>query len=114
MEISILTSVKKVLGLAEDYTVFDEDILMHINSTFSVLHQLGVGPTNGFSIEDKNDNWDTFIVPEYQRNLVKSYIYVKVKSLFDPPQNSYLVEAVNRQITEYEWRLSVNRENDLV
>lgn len=104
---SILTSVKKMLGITEDYTHFDNDIIMHINSVFSILTQLGVGDANGFSISDQSANWSDFIADETHIELVKSYVYLKVRLLFDPPQSSALIEAMNRQISEFEWRLNV-------
>lgn len=112
---SILTSTKKVLGLSEDYTVFDEDIIMHINSVFSTLTQLGVGPAEGFMIEDATAEWDDFIPgapDDPQFNSVKSYMFLKVSMLFDPPQTSYLITAKEKQIEELEWRLNVHREED--
>lgn len=112
MEQSILTSTKKILGIAEDYTVFDLDIITHINTAFSTLTQLGVGPTEGFMIEDADAVWDEFIVDDFQYNSVKSYVFLKVRQLFDPPQTSYLISATERQIQELEWRLNVHREED--
>lgn len=113
MEQSILTSTKKVLGIAEDYTVFDLDIITHINAAFSILAQLGVGPAEGFMIEDKNTFWDDFPVSVNQLNLIRTYIYLKVGILFDPPTTSFLVEAKQSQINQYEWRLNSMREWDL-
>ena len=110
MEESILKSTKKVLGLAEDYTVFDMDVLTHINATFSLLDQLGVGPEGGFSIIDDSTLWDEYIVPPNQLHLVKTYMYLKVRYLFDPPTTSFLLESIATQIKEYEWRLNVFRE----
>lgn len=111
MEQSILTSTKKILGIAEDYTVFDLDIITHINSAFSILTQLGVGPAAGFMIDDATAVWTEFIVEEdFQYNSVKSYVFLRVRQLFDPPSTSYLISAVERQISELEWRLNVHRE----
>ncbi len=110
MEQSILISTKKILGLAADYTVFDLDIITHINTAISTLTQLGVGPTNGFMIEDDSSTWADFIGEDLQNNAVKSYVYLKVKQLFDPPQTSYLIAATERQIQELEWRLNTHRE----
>lgn len=111
MEKSILTSTKKILGIAEDYVVFDLDIITHINSAFSTLTQLGVGPANGFMIEDDSATWDEFIgESDFQYNAVKSYIFLRVRHLFDPPSTSYLISAAERQISELEWRLNVHRE----
>lgn len=110
MEESILKSTKKVLGLADNYSVFDEDVLMYINSAFATLTQLGVGPTTGFHILDDTVTWADFYADDARMNSVKSYIYLKVRQLFDPPQTSYLINAMERQITELEWRLNAYRE----
>lgn len=111
MENSILTSTKKILGVASDYTVFDIDIITHINTAFSTLTQLGVGPAAGFMIEDASAEWSAFIPDDdIQYNSVKTYVYLKVRQLFDPPSTSYLITAVKEQIEELEWRLNVHRE----
>lgn len=110
METSILTSTKKILGISEDYTVFDLDIITHINSAFATLTQLGVGPPEGFMIEDATAEWVDFIADDLQYNPVKSYIFLRVRQLFDPPSTSYLIAAVEKQIQELEWRLNVHRE----
>lgn len=110
MEISesILTSIKKLLGIDENYTHFDADIIMHINSVFSILTQMGVGPANGFSISGKDETWSAFITDKPNIfSLVKSYVYMKVRLLFDPPLSSAAIESINRQISEFEWRLFV-------
>lgn len=107
MENSILTSTKKMLGITEEYTHFDTDIIMHINSVFMVLNQLGVGPEAGYRIEDKDATWDDFIPSGMQLDIVKSYMYLKVRLLFDPPQSSSVMESFNRQISEFEWRLNI-------
>ena len=104
---SILTSITKLLGIAEDYNQFDQDLIMHINSVFSILNQLGVGPSEGFSISDSFAVWDDFIPDNQKQNLVKSYMFLKVKLLFDPPLTSAVIESINRQISECEWRLNV-------
>lgn len=111
---SILNSTKKILGLDATYTPFDLDIITHINATFSVLSQLGIGPTNGFYISDSTVGWDEFDVPENQMRLVQTYLFLKVRMLFDPPTTSYLIEAMNNQIKEFEWRLNVLREDVLM
>jgi hypothetical protein len=111
---SILTSTKKVLGITEDYTPFDVDILMHINSVFSTLHQLGIGPELGFVVEDASATWSTFLDGDPRLNSVKTYVYLKVRLLFDPPGTSYLIQAIERQAQELEWRLNVVREGDRV
>lgn len=110
METSILNSTKKILGISPDYTAFDHDILTHINTAFSTLTQLGVGPPEGFMIEDDSAIWIDFIENDLQFNSVKSYVFLKVRLLFDPPTTSYLIEACERQIRELEWRLNVHRE----
>jgi hypothetical protein len=110
MEQSILISTKKILGIAEDYTVFDLDIITHINSAFSTLTQLGVGPAEGFMINDETEVWTDFIADDLQYNSVKSYVFLRVRQLFDPPTTSYLISASERQIQELEWRLNSHRE----
>lgn len=110
MEQSILKSTKKILGIAEDYTVFDLDIITHINTAFSTLTQLGVGPVNGFMIEGYDEVWDEFIDNDLQYNSVKSYVFLRVRQLFDPPTTSYLISAYDKQIQELEWRLNTHRE----
>jgi|SRR5580765_2774787 hypothetical protein len=110
MEESILISTKKVLGIAEDYTVFDLDILTHINTALSTLTQLGIGPAEGFMISDDTAVWTDFIADDIQYNSVKSYVFLRVRQLFDPPTTSYLIAAFDRQIEELEWRLNVHRE----
>ena len=107
METSILTSIKKILGVAEDYTEFDEDIITHINSVFLNLTQLGVGPEEGFMIEDDTAVWEDFIDDSIQLQAVKTYMYLKVKLLFDPPLSSSVTESFTRMIAELEWRLNV-------
>lgn len=103
---SILTSIKKILGITEEYTHFDSDIIIHINSVFFTLNQLGVGPDNPFTIEDDSATWDDF-VPDQNVEAVKSYIGLKVRLLFDPPTNSALLSAIQEACKEYEWRLNV-------
>ena len=105
---SILTSIKEQLGIMEEYTHFDRQIIMHINSVFSILTQIGVGPSEGFRISDKYASWSDFL-PENDFRLedVKSYMYLKVKLLFDPPDRSAVMEATNRMINEFEFRISV-------
>lgn len=102
---SILTSIKKLLGIAEEYTQFDPDLIMHINSVFLVLTQLGVGPAEGYFISDKTDYWEDFLEGSTNLELVKTYMQLKVKLLFDPPLSSSVIESMNRLIAEFEWRL---------
>ena len=110
---SILTSIKKLLGIDESYKHFDPDLIMHINSVFSILTQLGVGPPNGFSRTGDSEKWDSFIAKDPDNfSLVKSYMHLKVKLLFDPPLGSAVIESINKQISEFEWRLNVAAESD--
>ena len=110
---SILTSIKKMLGISEEYTHFDADLIMHINSVFSILKQLGVGPEEGFFIEDKNAYWEDFVsIDDTELQSIKSYIYLKVKLLFDPPTSSTVMESTNNLIREFEWRLNVSVETN--
>ena len=102
---SILLSIKKMLGITADYTHFDMDIIMHINSVFLILNQIGVGPAEGFSIYDETSTWEEFLEGNMNLELVKSYMFMKVKLLFDPPLASSTNEAMNRLIAESEWRL---------
>lgn len=110
---SILISVKKKLGIQEDYTHFDEDIIMDINSTFLILNQLGVGPDEPFTIEDDIAEWSDFI-DDGKIDLVRSYVYLRVRLLFDPPASSFLLDSINKQIAEFEFRMNVQAEKDLL
>ena len=109
---SILTSIKKLLGITAEYKQFDPDLIIHINSVFLILKQLGIGPEQGFSISGEYETWDQFL-PEGSTNLeaVKSFMHIKVKLLFDPPTSSAVMEAMNRIASEYEWRLNVEAES---
>lgn len=113
---SILTSIKKLLGIDEAYTHFDPDIVIHINSVLMILHQMGVGPSGGFIIEDETAVWGEFIpdASPVKLEAVKSYIYLKVRLLFDPPLSSAVIESINRQISELEWRLHVAAESSII
>lgn len=107
---SILKETKHVLGLGADYTPFDQDVIMHINSIFGILHQLGVGPEEPFYIEDDQATWASFIQGSTQINMVKTYMYLRVRLLFDPPTTSFAIKAMEDQIREFEFRLNVVRE----
>lgn len=111
METSILNSVKKALGVTPEYEIFDSDIVMHINSVFMVLAQMGIGPANGFRIEDSTAEWTDFL-PNEDENFesVKSYICMKVRLLFDPPSSSTHMECIKQLISEFEWRLNFEAE----
>lgn len=103
---SILNTIKQMLGPNEDVTAFDTDIIFLINSTFSELDQIGVGPEGGFSIEDSSTIWDEFIPNEDKRfAMVKEYIYLSVKLGFDPPTNSSVLTSMERRKDRLEWRL---------
>lgn len=110
MEESILDSTKKILGLAAEYKAFDTDIITHINSTFSILQQLGIGPDEGFSIDSNEANWIDYLGEVKGLNMVKSYMFLKVGLLFDPPATSFAIQAKKEQIDEFEWRISEHRE----
>ena len=101
---SILLSIKKLLGIMPDYTQFDDDIIIHINTAFATLNQLGVGPSEGFMIEDMFAEWQEYATSK-NLTMIKTYIYLKVRLLFDPPTSSALVESINRSIAELEWRI---------
>ena len=107
---NILDSIKKLLGIDEMDLNFDQELIMHINSVFMVLNQLGVGPVGGFKISSNEEVWTDFVSTRLDLESVKSYIYLKVRLLFDPPQNSFLVGAIEKQIEENEWRLQVQVE----
>lgn len=109
---SILTSIKKLLGITEEYKHFDDDLIMHINSVFFTLTQLGVGPEDGFRIADDSAVWSEFIGDDVKNfESVKSYIHLKVRLLFDPPTNSTVLESIERMAREYEWRLNLTAES---
>ena len=111
---SILTSIKKLLGIDPEYEHFDSDIILHINSVFMTLNQIGVGPEKTFSISDKFRTWNEFLGDrEIDLNAVKSYIHLKVRLLFDPPMSSIVMESMNRMISEFEFRLNTEIENSL-
>lgn len=112
MATSILTNVKKIVGLAEADTSFDSDIIMHTNAVLSVLTQLGIGPEDGYSIEDATPTWEDFLGGDKRLNMVKTYVYLRVRLLFDPPATSFVIESLNKQIQELEVRMSIVREGD--
>ena len=104
---SILTTIKKMLGFEEAYEHFDIDIIVFINDALSVLHQIGVGPTTAFKITDKSATWTDFIGNATNLEMVKTFIYVKVRLIFDPPSTAALLEAFKNNLTETTWRLSI-------
>lgn len=106
---SILDTTKKMVGFDWDYHAFDLDIMTHINSTFFTLQQLGVGPEAGFSITDNSKTWSEYMSGA-SIEAVKSYMYLKVRMIFDPPANSFTLDAMKNAATEFEWRLNVHTE----
>lgn len=109
---SILDSVKKLLGITAEYRQFDADLIIHINSVFSILYQMGVGPEDGFSIEDESATWQDFSEDRKVLEAVKTYINLKVRLMFDPPASSQVTDSINKMISELEWRLNV--ESDIM
>lgn len=107
MNESILTSIKKLLGITEDYAHFDTDIIIHINTVFMILMQLGVGPTAGFTISDASAVWGDFLSSEKQLESVKTYTYLRVKMMFDPPTSGTVIQSTENLIKELEFRLNV-------
>ena len=107
MDDSILDSIKKILGMPPAYDAFDTDLVIHINSVFGILDQLGVGPEGGFSISDNTTLWKSYLGNSKDLEMVKSYIALKVRLVFDPPTTGAVMDAMKEQIREYEWRLNV-------
>lgn len=107
---SILNSIKKLLNISKDEHAFDTDIIIHINSVISSLLQIGIGP-KGYRISDENDSWDEYVPDDSNIDYIKTYIYLKVKMIFDPPLNSSLMQSFNETIRELEWRLHINYES---
>lgn len=108
---SILVSIKKMLGLDDDYTPFDMDVLVHINSALMTLCQMGVGPKEGFEVKDYDQTWHDFLVNDVMLNAVKTWVYLQVKMLFDPPANSFVMDAYKTQAEQILWRLNVQAES---
>lgn len=109
---SILLSTKKLLGIEPEHKQFDIELTLNINSVFMILNQLGVGPVEGFRIEGEEDVWTSFLESRTDLESVKTYIYLKVRLMFDPPQMGYLVDSIQKQCQELEWRLNVQAENN--
>lgn len=107
---SILNSTKKILGLAENYDAFDLDVITHINTCFFTLNQLGLGPREGFMIEDDSTDWDEFTGGVLNLNAIKTYVYLRVRLLFDPPGTPHHLSAIKDQVSELEYRLKMDRE----
>ena len=109
---SVLTTIKKMLGIAADYTHFDSDIIVHINSVLMTLNQLGGGPETPTFIGSDMDTWDKILGDIKNLEAVKTYMYLKVRLLFDPPTSSFVVDSMNRQASELEWRLNIQAETN--
>lgn len=109
---SILTSIKKQLGITEEYTHFDTDIVININTSFMTLRQLGVGPAKGFAIKDAMATWSDFIGDSTKLEAVKTYVYLKAKLVFDPPPSASVIDAYQETLSELEWRLNVATESE--
>ena len=107
---SILVSIKKLLGIDASYSAFDADIIIHINTAFAVLSQLGVGPSEGFMIEGEDESWDEYITAN-NFSMVKTFVYLKVRLAFDPPSSTALIESMQRTLDELTWRLEVEGQN---
>lgn len=112
MEDSILKSVKKLLHLPADYEQFDLDVLIHINSAFATLYQLGLGPTDEFIVQDDTKKWADYIGSDKYIQSIKTYVYLSVRLVFDPPTTSYAIDAFKNQLEELAWRLNVQREEE--
>lgn len=107
---SILNSIKKMLGVSDEDTNFDQDIIININSVLMFINQLGIGPETGFTISDATATWEELIGERLDLEAVKTYVYLKVRLLFDPPQSAFVLESIERQISQIEWRLNVQAE----
>ena len=111
-EESILDYVKKLLGIQKDYTHFDPDIIYGINAAFAVLTQLGVGPEEGFMVSDDTAKWTDFVSDTARLSLIKEYVCLKTRLLFDPPTSAVLIDVMNKSASEYEWRLYIASDGD--
>lgn len=107
MQDSILMTIRKLVCGNPYADHFDTDLLVHINACFSILNQLGVGPENGFVVTDDTQSWSSYIADNYILNMVKTYVTLKVKKIFDPPLTSSVLEAMDKEISQLEWRLNV-------
>lgn len=112
MDDRILTTVKKLLNMEENYTAFDTDITLFINSAIGTLTQLGIGPAEGFEIADATATWTDFLGDDPRLNSAKTYVYLRVRLVFDPPSTSFVINALTEQMKELEWRLNVQREGE--
>ena len=110
LQSSILNTIKQMLGIDETFNGFDPEIIIDINSALMTLHQIGIGPSDGFQITSESEVWHNITSDVSQLNGIKTYIYLKTRLLFDPPSNSFLVQSMEKQTQELEWRLNVNAE----
>lgn len=106
MEPSILKSTKKILGLAPEYTAYDQEVITYINMAFSTLNQLDIGNISGFSVQNEDQHWADYTTSQQKINSIKNYVFLKVRLLFDPPTNAYAIESLQTQLEEVEWRLT--------
>lgn len=107
---SILLTIKKMLGLEPEYTPFDMDIIVLINSSIMRLHQLGIGPKDGFYITDESQTWHEFVGCDKDLKSIQEFIFIKTKLVFDPPSTSFVISAYNDRASELEWCLMVEKE----
>jgi len=112
MQESILLTIKQMLGIPSEYSVFDEELAVYINTVIAALRQLGVGPENGFAITGENESWEDYIGDTLMYENVKAYIYLKVRMMFDPPSSSFVLEAFKNQAAEIEWRIYIQADED--
>lgn len=110
--VSILNSIKQMLGVGAEDTNFDQELIIHINGALMVLNQLGVGPTKGFVITGPDETWGELLGDRTDLELIKLDVYLRVRLIFDPPQNSFLASAIQKQIEEYDWRIEVQHKPD--
>lgn len=103
---SILGSIKQMLGISQDETNFDSELMLHINGALMIINQLGVGPSAGFIVLGKTQTWSEFLADRKDLELVKTAVYLRVRLMFDPPQNSFLVSSIQKQIEEFDWRIT--------
>ena len=109
---SILTSVKKMLGIEASYTHFDADLILLINSAFDTLHQLGIGPETKFSIQDETSKWEEFLVNDTRVDMAKEFVWLRTRLMFDPPSNSFVSDAMQKRLDELIWRMNVDVETE--
>ena len=107
MQDSILMTIRKLVCGDPYADHFDTDLLIHINACFSILNQLGVGPESGFVVTDETQSWSSYVADNRTLNMVKTYVTLKVKKIFDPPLTSSVLEAMDKEISQLEWRLNV-------